>query len=248
VDEIEGQGMVAAAANPIRLSVGERRVAGKAARADAPRANHSMLAVAPGRDPVGLLERQATSRVAELVPIRYGRMLVSPFTFFRGAAVVMAHDLAPTPRTGLTVQLCGDCHLANFGGFASPERDLVFDINDFDETLPGPFEWDVKRLATSFEICARDRGFSDTERRAAVLAVVRAYREAMTRFASMRNLDVWYSRLDAAAIEQRLRQESDKAEVKRFARTTEKARTKDSMKAFSRLTEQIDGAAASDRL
>ena len=240
--EVEEQGgVVATTPKTVHPSVGECVAQGKAARVVAPRTSHSMLAVAPDRDPVGLLEQQATTRVAELVPIRYGRMLVSPFTFFRGAAVVMAHDLAPSPSAGLSVQLCGDCHLANFGGFASPERDLVFDINDFDETLRGPFEWDVKRLATSFEICARDRQFSDADRRAAVRAVVRAYREAMRQFASMGNLDVWYSRLDAAAIEQRLRRESDKAEVKRFARTAEKARTKDSVKAFSRLAEQIEG-------
>jgi uncharacterized protein (DUF2252 family) len=234
--------VVAATPKTMHRSVADRVAQGKAARVAAPRASHSMLDMAADRKPVGLLEQQATSRVAELVPIRYGRMLVSPFTFFRGAAAVMAHDLAPTPRADLNVQLCGDCHLANFGGFASPERDLVFDINDFDETHWGPFEWDVKRLATSFEICARDREFSDADRRATLLAVVRAYREAMTQFAGMGNLDVWYSRLDAAAIEERLRRESDKAEVKRFARATEKARTKDSMKAFSRMTEELEGA------
>ncbi len=222
-------------------SVSDRVARGKAARVAAPRTSHAVLDLPPGRDPVGLLEQQAVTRVPELVPIRYGRMLVSPFTFYRGAAVVMANDLAPNARTGLTAQLCGDCHLANFGGFASPERDLVFDINDFDETLPGPFEWDVKRLATSFEICARDREFSDADRLTAVLTVVRAYREAMAEFASMGNLDVWYSRLDAAAMEQSLRQDSGKGDVKKFVRVTEKARTKDSMKAFSELTEQIEG-------
>ena len=136
----------------------------------------------------------------ELLPIRYGRMLVSPFTFYRGAANVMANDLAAAPRSGLNVQLCGDAHLANFGGFASPERSFVFDLNDFDETLAGPFEWDVKRLVTSFEVAGRDRGFSDVERRTAVLAVARAYREAMRGFAAMSNLEIWYSRLDSSVI------------------------------------------------
>jgi uncharacterized protein (DUF2252 family) len=145
-------------------TVAERAQVGRAARKQAPRANQSELPIAADRDPIGLLEDQARSRVPELVPIRYGRMLVSPFAFLRGAAIVMAHDLVSTPVAGLSAQICGDAHLANFGGFASPERDLVFDLNDFDETLPGPFEWDVKRLATSFEVAARDRGFADGER------------------------------------------------------------------------------------
>ena len=152
----------------------EQRVArGKAARAEVPRSSHAEFKPAAGRpDPVTLLESQAASRVPELLPIRYGRMAVSAFTFFRGAALPMANDLAGTPRTGLTVQACGDAHLANFGVFASPERNLVFDINDFDETLPGPWEWDVKRLAASLEIAGRDNGFSTKERRAIVLAAV----------------------------------------------------------------------------
>src|SRR5262249_23944861 len=153
------------------------------------------------RDPVAILEAQAPSRVAELVPIRYGRMLVSPFTFYRGAAAVMAHDLAGTPRAGLNAQLCGDAHLANVGGYASPERKLVFDLNDFDETLPGPFEWDVKRLATSFEVAGRDRNFTEEQRTAAVLSAVGAYREWMRTLAGMRNLDVWYAHLDVDAVE-----------------------------------------------
>ena len=146
---------------------------------------------------MGILESQDRSRVPELVPIRYGRMVVSPLAFFRGAAAVMAHDLAGTPTAGLPVQLSGDAHLSNFGGFASPERDLVFDLNDFDETLPGPFEWDVKRLATSFEIAARDRDLAAKERTACVLEAVRSYRQAMSGFAAMGDLDVWYARLDA---------------------------------------------------
>ena len=147
-----------------------------------------------------ILEEQGISRVAELLPIRYGRMLASAFTFYRGAAAVMAADLSTTPRTSLKVQLCGDAHLANFGGFASPERTLVFDINDFDETLPGPFEWDVKRLAASFEVAGRDRKFTVADRRTAVLAMVRSYREAMLKFAPMDLLEVWYSRLDVDAL------------------------------------------------
>ncbi len=169
----------------------ERAERGRAARAEVPRSSHAQLDATADRDPLGLLEEQAASRVPELVPIRYGRMLVSPFTFYRGAAAVMAHDLVPTPRAGLRVQLCGDAHLSNFGGFASPERSLVFDLNDFDETLPGPFEWDVKRLAASFEIAGRDRSFSDAERRTAVLSVLGAYRKAMRGFATMKQLELY---------------------------------------------------------
>src|SRR5205814_3635184 len=135
------------------------------------------------------LEEQAQTRVSELVPIRYGRMLVSPFTFYRGAAKLMASDLADQPRTDLHVQLCGDAHLSNFGAFAAPDRRLVFSINDFDETLPGPFEWDVKRLAASFAVAGRDRGFDGVVRVAAVMAAVQEYRIAMAQFAAMRNID-----------------------------------------------------------
>jgi uncharacterized protein (DUF2252 family) len=179
--------------------------------------------------------------VQELVPLRYERMLTSPFAFFRGAAVVMAHDLAGAPRTGLDVQLCGDAHLSNFGGFASPERSLVFDVNDFDETHPGPFEWDLKRLAASFEIAGRDRGFAPDERRDAVLASLRSYREAMAAFAAERNLAVWYARLDADSIEARLAGSRDRADAKTVAKQIEQARTRDSLKAFSRLTEVVRG-------
>src|SRR6266566_2561707 len=161
------------------IAPSERRAHGKAARGHAPRSSHSLLPLADDRDALALLDSQARSRVRELVPIRYGRMVVSPLAFFRGAATVMAHDLAPTLTAGLRVQLSGDAHFLNFGGYASPERDLVFDLNDFDETLPGPFEWDVKRLATSFEIAGRERGFSGAERTRAVLEVVRAYRDAI---------------------------------------------------------------------
>jgi uncharacterized protein (DUF2252 family) len=220
----------------------ERTARGKAARRELPRSAHANWEPLGHRpDPVALLEEQAETRLPELVPIRHGRMLVSPFTFFRGAAYIMAADLADGPRTGLFVQLCGDAHLSNFGVFAAPDRRLVFSINDFDETLPGPFEWDVKRLAASFEIAARHRGFDDADRREAVLAVVAAYREAMRSFAAMRNLDVWYSRLDSAALEARLRGSDDAAHAKALARKTTKAQTKDSLRALEQLTHVVDG-------
>ena len=175
----------------------ERAAAGKAARDRASRASHGeWTQSAKRKDPVKVLEDQAKSRVPELVPIRYGRMLASPFAFYRGAAAIMAMDLAETPQSGLRVQACGDAHLSNFGIFAAPDRSLVFDVNDFDETLPGPWEWDVKRLAASFEIAGRSRDFTPKETRAAVLRGVRAYREAMREFAAMGNLEVWYARLD----------------------------------------------------
>jgi uncharacterized protein (DUF2252 family) len=195
----------------------------------------------PGRDPVAIVDADSANRVPELVPIRYGRMLVSPFTFYRGAASLMAHDLAGTARTGLNAQLCGDAHLSNFGGFASPSRDLVFDLNDFDETHTGPFEWDVKRLAASFEIAGRDRDFDDATRRACVLAAVSGYRQAMRSFAEMGNLAVWYTRLDANQLLERLRKQKDKTQAKNLKRTVAKALTKDSMKAFAKLTHEVDG-------
>src|ERR1700728_3546291 len=179
------------------LTVEERVKLGKDARARAPRSSQAEFSPPTDRpDPVSLLERQATTRVPELLPIRYGRMLVSPFTFFRGAALIMASDLSTTPRSGLNVQACGDAHLSNFGVFASAERTLVFDLNDFDETLPGPWEWDVKRLAASLAIAGRDRGFSDKERAGIVLDAVAAYRTEMATLAGMRDLDVWYARMD----------------------------------------------------
>jgi len=168
-------------------------------------------------------------------------MLVSPFTFYRGAAAVMAHDLAPTPRAGLQAQLCGDAHLSNVGGYASPERQLVFDLNDFDETLPGPFEWDVKRLAASFEIAGRDRNFTNAERTKAVLSSVRSYREWMRKLAEMRNLDVWYAHLDVETIERNLREQQAKDQAEGVAKAAAKARTKDSLKAFAKLTHLVDG-------
>src|SRR4051795_8580970 len=184
----------------------ERAARGKATRAEVSRASHGAWEPALHRpDPVELLEEQAQTRVPELVPIRYGRMLVSPFTFYRGAAYLMASDLSGGPRTGLHVQLCGDAHLSNFGGFAAPDRRIVFSLNDFDETLPGPFEWDVKRLVASFAVAGRDRGFDEAQRKATNLAVGGSYRNAMHEWAGMRKLDVWYARLDVDELEAVLR-------------------------------------------
>ncbi len=192
-------------AGPVpRLTREERVARGKRARAEVPRSSHAEFAPALDRpDPVELLQGDDASRVPELLPIRYGRMAVSAFTFFRGAALPMAADLAGTPRTGLVAQICGDAHLANFGLFASPERRLVFDINDFDETLPGPWEWDVKRLATSLEVAGRDNGYSTKQRRSIVLAAVAAYRKAMAGFAEKTALEVWYAHADEDAIKAR---------------------------------------------
>ena len=224
------------------LSVAERVARGKAARNEVPRASHATFEPPPTRaDPVELLERQAKTRVPELVPIRYGRMLVSPFTFYRGAAMIMAHDLGSTPRSGLTVQCCGDAHLSNFGVFASPERALVFDLNDFDETLPGPWEWDVKRLAVSMLIAARDNGFRAKEQERIVLDTVGRYRTAMADFAGMKDLEVWYSHLDIESAIQEYGSQFKAKMVKRAEKTLAKARTKDSMTAFSKLTEVVDG-------
>ncbi len=220
----------------------ERAAAGKAAREKVPRASHGEWEPpARRRDPVKVLEDQAKSRVQELVPIRYGRMLASPFTFFRGAAAIMAMDLAKTPESGLRVQACGDAHLSNFGVFAAPDRSLVLDVNDFDETLPGPWEWDVKRLAASFAIAGRDRDFTPKETRAAVLRTVRSYREAMREFAAMRNLDVWYARLDVDTLLADLAKVADRKQMKAAQKNVAKAGKKNSMKAFDRLVRVVDG-------
>lgn len=224
------------------FTVAERTARGKAARADVPRASHAEWEPPPHRpDPVELLEEQAWTRVGELVPIRYGRMLVSPFAFFRGAAYLMASDLAGGRRTGLHTQLCGDAHLSNLGGFAAPDRRMVFSINDFDETLPGPFEWDVKRLAASFAVAGRDRGFDDRQRAAIDLEVGRAYRENVRTFAAMRNLDLWYVRLDVDSLAPELRREATPKELKRLDQNLAKSRSKDSLKAFAKLTAIVDG-------
>ena len=224
------------------LSPEERRARGKAARTDTPRSSHGRWESHPSRpDPVALLEEQAVSRVAELVPLRYGRMMVSPFTFYRGGALIMASDLAATPRSGLNAQICGDAHLSNFGVFASPERQLMFDINDFDETLPGPWEWDVKRLAASFEIAGRDRGFTPADRRAVVMAGVAEYRTRTHEFAAARNLDVWYAHISVDRIFQDLEATTTKKQQAKAKANAAKARTHDSMQAFTKLTHVVDG-------
>src|SRR4051794_2788040 len=244
-------------------SLDERRERGLRAREQTPPAAHQGWAPAPRRPkPAKLLAEQDKTREPDLVPVRHGRMMVSPFTFYRGAAKVMAHDLAGTPTAGLTVQLCGDAHLSNFGLFASPERSLLFDLNDFDETLPGPFEWDVQRMAASFVVAARNNGFPEADGRGAAQASVRAYREAMTSFAGMRTLDIWYARLDegellrgvkATATAERDSAKGKKGKQtkadskqlarleKRAARTGAKARTRDSLQALSKLAERVDG-------
>ena len=220
----------------------ERAAAGKAARKKVPRSSHGEWEPpARRRDPVGVLEDQAKGRVPELVPIRYGRMLVSPFTFFRGAAAIMAMDLAKTPESGLRVQACGDAHLSNFGVFAAPDRRLVLDVNDFDETLPGPWEWDVKRLAASFAVAGRDREFSPKETRAAVLRTVRSYREAMREFAAMRNLEVWYARLDVDTLLAELAKVATAKAMKEARKDVKKAGKKNSLRAFDRLVRVVDG-------
>ena len=226
----------------VHLSVADRAAFGKAARAKVTRASHGEWAPASDRpDPVALLEAQETTRVPELIPIRHGRMASSPFAFYRGAANVLAADLAAVSHSGLRVQLCGDAHLVNFGGFASPERSLVFDLNDFDETLPGPFEWDVKRLAASLEIAARSRGFDRKARTRIVSASVRSYREAIRAFAKMQNLDVWYARLNADDILARWGGDVGRDALKGFHRNVEKAESKDRLRAETKLTRIVDG-------
>jgi len=232
----------AAAPKVDHFTPAERAARGKAARAEVPRTSHGEWeAVAHRPDPVELLEEQAQSRVSELVPIRYGRMLVSPFTFYRGGAYLMASDLAAGVRTGLHCQLCGDAHLSNFGAFAAPDRRLIFALNDFDETLPGPFEWDVKRLVASFAVAGRDRGFDEKIRGRVNTVVVRSYREAMREFARMRNLDLWYARLDIEELFRDLRARATPEQRKRMEKNLEKSRTKDSLKAFAKLTHVVDG-------
>ena len=226
----------------VRLTPAERAARGKAARAAVPRTSHAVFEPAPDRpDPVALLEEQAVSRVPELVPVRWGRMLVSPFTYYRGAALPMASDLATTPVSGLPVQACGDAHLSNFGIFGSAERRLVFDVNDFDETLPGPWEWDVKRLAASLEVAARDNGFPARQRRDIVTAAVAGYRLAMRRFAAMTNLDVWYAHVDVDQLRADLDSQLTLRQRKRLDQGIAKARTRDSMREVAKLTQVVDG-------
>ncbi|MFF8673674.1 DUF2252 domain-containing protein [Streptomyces sp. NPDC015242] len=219
------------------LSPAERAAGGRNARRRSPRSSHGRLDVGPGRfDPVEVVERQSATRVPELVPIRYGRMLESPFRFYRGAAAIMAADLGSAPDTGLRVQLCGDAHLLNFRLLASPERHLVFDINDFDETLAGPFEWDVKRLAASVAIAGRANGFGTAEQDDAVAACVRAYRRRMREFAGMRVLDIWYAQDDADRMRELLAASMTKEARRRTAEATAKARTRTHLQALAKLT------------
>jgi len=216
--------------------------AGRAARARVRRGAHGEFAPAADRpDPLDLLAAQAATRLAPLVPLRHERMAASPFAFFRGAAAVMAADLAATPTTGLRAQLCGDAHLSNFGGFAAPDRRLVFDLNDFDETLPGPWEWDVKRLAASIAIAGRERGLDRGERARAVRAAVREYREAMSRFAGQRHVEVWYARLDVERLLDRWRSAIPPRQLRDFERGLAKARGKDSLRALDKLTDDAGG-------
>jgi uncharacterized protein (DUF2252 family) len=245
-------------------SVEDRKAKGLEARDRAAPSGHTKWRPAADRpDPVGLLEEQDTSREPDLVPVRHGRMMVSPFTFYRGAAKIMAADLKDTPVAGLETQLCGDAHLSNFGLFASPERVLLFDVNDFDETLPGPFEYDVKRMAASFAIAGRNNGFSKADTRAAVLESVRAYREAMASFAQMGTMEIWYAHLDedelmsairnavagtkkeakGAKKEKKDEKQEKQAKIagKRAEKLAAKAHTRDSLQALSKLCEQVDG-------
>ena len=223
-------------------SLEERARNGKIARAKVPRSTLALFEPGLSRpDPVALLEEQAGSRVPELVPIRYGRMLLSPFAFFRGAALGMAADLAATPTSGLTVQACGDAHLSNFGVFGSPDRTLVFDVNDFDETLPGPWEWDVKRLASSLAIAGRERGFTNKERAIVVTAAAEGYRTEMAALAGLGDLAVWYRRGDVTQLLADFRSVAKAADRKRTKAAVAKARTRDSMQAYSKLTHIVDG-------
>lgn len=234
----------AAAATPEigHPTVDERAAAGKAARKRMKRKDHAHWVASDDRpDPIGLLESQAKGRIPELLPIRYGRMLASPFAFYRGGALIMASDLSSLPNTELTAQLCGDAHLSNFGGFASPERELVFDVNDFDETLPGPFEWDVKRMAASFEIAGRSRRFGKKARREIVRTAVAEYAQAMHEFAAMGNLDIWHSSLGWEGIEARWGDEIQGKLVKFVRKAAKKAYSRDNIAAFEKLTERVDG-------
>jgi len=239
---------VAAATEPApaptvqHLTPKERAARGKAARTKVPRASHGEWAPSTDRpDPIEILEEQAATRVPELVPIRYGRMLVSPFTFYRGAAAVMAADLAGTPRSGITTQVCGDAHLSNFGVFATPERAMVFDINDFDETLPGAWEWDVKRLVASLAIAGRNNAFTDAERMDVEHQAVAEYRSAMWGFAAIGNLDVWYARMQVQEGLPEVRAAMDRKSWKEAEQAVEKAKTRDNLQAFSKLTHEVDG-------
>ena len=229
---------MASAAKPPVSSVAFRRGAAKALRREVPRRSHAEWSPPADRaDPIAILEWQELERVQELLPIRHARMVASPFSFFRGTAAVMAADLASTPSSGLRVQACGDAHLANFGLYATPERNLVFDLNDFDETLPAPFEWDVKRLATSVAVCARNNGISASRSATATQAAVASYRDWIRSLATKRHFEVWYARLDVEPITAALKGKH----AKRFRKGIAKARSRTSMHALNKLTELVDG-------
>jgi len=219
----------------------QRRERGRVARGVVSRSTHGEWAPAPDRpDPVDLLVAQDRDRIPDLIPIRYSRMMASPFAFMRGSAIVMARDLASTPKTGIQAQLCGDAHLMNFGAYASPERALLFDLNDFDETLPGPWEWDVKRLAASFVVAGRENGFDATDCREAAQASVASYRQRMAEFSQMGELEVWYSRVSEEEVRGML-SDARKKTAKKLSRTVRKARSRDSLQALSKLTRVVDG-------
>ena len=225
-----------------RRTPAERAEAGRQLRTTVPRSSHAEFEPSADRpDPLDLLAEQSAGRLPDLVPIRYGRMLASPFSYFRGAALPMARDLSATPVTGLGVQACGDAHLGNFGLFGSAERRLVFDINDFDETLPGPWEWDVKRLAASLEIAARDSGIGKRGRIAMVRAAAARYRIAMRTFAGQSNLDVFYASADVDEVQRRLRGRLTAQQRAQLAKGVDRARTRDSMHALDKLTRIVDG-------
>jgi uncharacterized protein (DUF2252 family) len=227
---------------PGHITPSDRSARGKAARAEVPRESHAGFDPGPERaDPLALLGEQDVSRLPDLVPVRHGRMMVSPFSYYRGAALPMASDLAATPVSGLPVQACGDAHLSNFGIFGSAERRLVFDVNDFDETLPGPWEWDVKRLAASMEVAARDSGFAGKDRRSIVAATVARYRQAMRSFAAMTNTDIWYAHADIDQLRAQFESQLKKRQRKAVAKGVSKARTRDSMQELAKLTRLVDG-------
>jgi uncharacterized protein (DUF2252 family) len=238
-----GLWMASATASSVEhLSVAERVALGRKARSEVPRASHAVFEPGSHRaDPIELLKRQDRTRVAELLPIRYGRMLASPFAFYRGAAKIMASDLASTPRTGLTVQCCGDAHVANFGVFASPERQLVFDVNDFDETLPGPWEWDVKRLAVSMAIAARQAGFAVKQQHRIVAGTAEEYRTTMARFAAMTDLDVWYAHLDVESALAELGPHVNAGVVVRTEDALSRGRMSENLASVAKMTHMVDG-------
>lgn len=224
------------------LSADQRVAFGKQARAAHPRSAHAEFTPSADRvDPFVQLRGEDADRLQDLVPIRYGRMLTSAFTFYRGSAVLMANDLGAQPHSGLFAQLCGDAHLSNFGAFAAPDRRLVFDIDDLDETLPGPFEWDVKRLAASIAIAGRSLDHDAQQRKTALLATVAAYRKRMREFAEMRNLELWYSRTEVDQVSEVLDSAADSDVIARVNKASAKAQTKDSMHDFTKLTHIVDG-------